>query len=310
MATKTTKRATKPTKSPTQTAKRADPKQKGAKPPFPKQEQEPPGTETEMRPKPDHGENSYRGSGKLTGKVALITGADSGIGRAVALAYAREGADVLISYLSEDRDAEETKRIVEAAGRRAVVVPGDIADERHCQELVRRCVDELGKLDILVNNAAHQRLVPKLDDLSAEQLDRHFRVNVYALVHLVKAALPHLKPGSAIVNTTSIEAFDPAPPLAAYAATKAATANLTMSLAHMFADRGIRVNAVAPGPIWTPLIPMSFPADSVKTFGQDVPLKRPGQPRELAPVYVLLASDEASYVTGMIYGVTGGKLLL
>jgi NAD(P)-dependent dehydrogenase (short-subunit alcohol dehydrogenase family) len=288
---------------------KADPKAKGATPPFPEQEQQPPGTTRAMEPRPDHGEDSYRGCGRLEGKVALVTGADSGIGRAVALAFAREGADLLVAYLSEHEDARETKRLVEEAGRRCVLVAGDVSEARHCRSLVQRAMDEFGRIDVLVNNAAHQRIFETLDEMPDEEIDRHFRTNVYALIHLVKAAVPHMKPGSAIINTASIESYHPQPFLMVYAATKGAIANLTMSLAQLLAKQGIRVNAVAPGPIWTPLIPMSFPGENVKTFGKDTPLGRPGQPKELAPIYVLLASEEASYVTGMIYGATGGKPL-
>jgi len=314
MATKKTgARGSRRTKSrstkPSPLSAKADPKAKGAKPPFPEQEQEPPGTTDAMEPRPDHGEDSYRGCGRLEGKVALVTGGDSGIGRAVALAFAREGADLLVAYLSEHEDARETERLVEDAGRRCVLVAGDVSEARHCRSLVQRAMDEFGRIDVLVNNAAHQRIFETLDEMPDEEIDRHFRTNVYALIHLVKAAVPHMKPGSAIINTASIESYHPQPFLMVYAATKGAIANLTMSLAQLLARKGIRVNAVAPGPIWTPLIPMSFPGENVKTFGKDTPLGRPGQPKELAPIYVLLASEEASYVTGMIYGATGGKPL-
>lgn len=290
-------------------AQQQNPQQEGPKPPYPDQPQQPPGTEREMTPKADHGEQSYRGSGKLTGKVALITGGDSGIGRAVALAFAREGADVLISYLNEDEDARETQRLVEEAGRHALTIPGDISQEEHCRELVRRCVDELGHIDILVNNAAFQRTHNDISEFSTEDWDRTYRTNIYATFWLCREAVPHLPPGSAIINTSSVEAYTPEPSLLAYASTKAAIKNFTEGLAKGLADKGIRVNAVAPGPVWTPLIPSTMPPDQVKTFGQDTPMKRAAQPRELAPIYVLLASDEASYITGMIYGATGGEPL-
>ena len=283
-----------------------DPREQGAKPPYPTAAQEPPGTERELTPDADHGESSYRGSGKLTGKVALITGADSGIGRAVALAFAREGADVFISYLDEHEDARETQRLVEAEGRRAVAVAGDIGDEAHCRELVRRCVGELGRLDVLVNNAAFQRTHEDIAEFSSEEFDRTYKTNVYAMFWLCREAVPHMKPGGAIINTTSVQAYQPSPMLLAYASTKAAIKNFTQGLAQMVAEKGIRVNAVAPGPVWTPLIPSTMPPEKVRTFGQDTPLKRAAQPREMAPIFVLLASDEGSYITGMIYGATGG----
>jgi NAD(P)-dependent dehydrogenase (short-subunit alcohol dehydrogenase family) len=284
----------------------SDPTKTGATPPYDATPQDPPGTEAELTPTADHGETSYRGSGRLSGKVALITGADSGIGRAVALAFAREGADVLVSYLDEHEDAEATRRLVEDAGRRAVLVPGDIAEEAHCRTLVRRCVDELGGLDVLVNNAAFQRTHGDIGEFTTEEFDRTYRVNVYAMFWLCREAVPHMKPGGSIINTTSVQAYKPDAMLLAYASTKAAIRNFTQGLAKGVAERGIRVNAVAPGPVWTPLIPSTMPPDMVKTFGQDTPLKRAAQPRELAPIYVLLASDEASYVTGMVYGATGG----
>ena len=287
-----------------------DPKDAGPKPPQPKQQQTPPGTTDEMRPKPDHGEESYKGSGRLEGRVALITGADSGIGRAVAIAFAREGADVLISYLSEDEDAQETEKWVREAGRRAVTVPGDIADEGHCRSLVERCVRELGGIDILVNNAAHQATFESLEDISAEEWDKTFKTNIHSQFYLAKAAVPHMKPGSTIVNTTSINAKNPNPSLLAYATTKGAIANFTAGLAQMLAEKGIRVNCVAPGPVWTPLIPATMPKEKVESFGKDVPLGRAAQPRELAPPFVMLASEESSYITGAMIPVTGGRPML
>lgn len=243
-----------------------------------------------MAPKPDHGEDSYVGHERLQGRAALITGADSGIGRAVALAFAREGADVLISYLSEDKDAQETARLVTEAGRKAVVVGGDIAEEAHCKALVERAIAEFGRLDILVNNAAHQKTIESLQELTTDELEYTFKTNIFAQFHLAKAALPHLKPGSVIVNTASIEAYQPDASLIAYAATKAAIVNFTKSLAQEAAKSGIRVNAVAPGPVWTPLIPSTMPPEQVKQFGKDTLLERAAQPAELAPIYVFLAS--------------------
>ena len=286
-----------------------DPREAGPKPPFPEQEQEPVGLERDMDPKPDYGEESYRGFGRLEGKVALVTGGDSGIGRAVALAYAREGADVAISYLDEHPDAEETVRVVQASGRRALALPGDIGDEAHCREIVRRTVDELGGLDVLVNNAAYQMKREGIEDLPADEVERIFRTNVLAMFWLSKAAVQHLKPGSAIVNTASIQAFDPSPELLHYATTKGAIVTFTKGLAKGLVERGIRVNAVAPGPVWTPLIAMSFPGSTVAEFGKDNPLGRPAQPAELAPAYVFLASDESRFVVGEVIGVTGGLLL-
>jgi hypothetical protein len=273
---------------------------------------EPPGTEAEMTPQADHGENSYRGSDKLTGRAAVITGGDSGIGRAVAIAYAREGADVLVSYLNEqeDEDARETERHVEAAGRRCVLVPGDIADPAHCRAIVQRAVAEFGRIDILVNNAAFQRTYESIDEIPDEEWDYTFRTNIAAMFYLAKAAVPHMRPGSSIINTTSIQSDKPSPMLLAYASTKGAVSNFTAGLAQMLGSKGIRVNAVAPGPIWTPLIPSTMPAEKVKSFGKDTPLGRPGQPRELAGIFVLLASAEGSYMTGGIHAVTGGTPLL
>ena len=273
---------------------------------------QPPGTEAEMTPRADHGEASYRGSDRLAGMAAVITGGDSGIGRAVAIAFAREGADVLISYLDEreDADARETARHVEAAGRRCVLVPGDIADAAHCRAVIDRAVREFGRVDVLVNNAAFQRTYQSLDEVPDEEWDYTFRTNIAAMFHLAKAAVPHMRPGSSIINTTSIQSDKPSPMLLAYASTKGAVSNFTAGLAQMLGSKGIRVNAVAPGPIWTPLIPSTMPPDKVKSFGKDTPLGRPGQPKELAGIYVLLASEEGSYMTGGIHAVTGGTPLL
>ncbi len=288
-----------------------DPKHAGPKPPQPEQQQEAPGDTAEMTPKPDHGEESYKGTGKLKDRAAVITGGDSGIGRAVAIAFAREGSDVLISYLpEEEEDARETARWVEQAGRRVVLVPGDIADRRHCRSIIERAVSAFGKLDILVNNAAMQRTYEKIEDIAAEEWEHTFRVNIHAMFYLCQAAVPHMRPGAAIVNTTSIQSKDPSPQLLAYAATKGAISNFTVALAQMLAERGIRVNAVAPGPIWTPLIPSTMPEEKTASFGQQSPLSRVGQPKEVAPAFVLLASDEASYISGAVVPVTGGQPML
>jgi NAD(P)-dependent dehydrogenase (short-subunit alcohol dehydrogenase family) len=269
-----------------------------------------PGLSREMDLKPDYGEDSYRGSGKLADRRALITGGDSGIGRAVALAFAREGADLLIAYLpSEEDDARETCRLVEDTGRKVVAVPGDIREEQHCVELVERTVADLDGLDILVNNAAYQMSQRGIADITTEQFDRVMKTNVYAMFWLCKAALSHLEPGSSIINTTSIQAYQPSPQLLDYATTKAAILNFTKGLAQELAPKGIRVNAVAPGPIWTPLIPATLPPDKVEQFGADTPLGRAGQPAELAPAYVFLASRDSSYITGERIGVTGGNPL-
>jgi NAD(P)-dependent dehydrogenase (short-subunit alcohol dehydrogenase family) len=276
----------------------------------PKQQQSPPGTESELRPQADHGESSYRGAGRLEGKAAVITGGDSGIGRAVAIAYAREGADVLISYLDEHDDARETARWVSEAGRKPVLVPGDIQDGAHCRAIIQRAVAEFGQVDVLVNNAAYQMTRNSLDEITEEEWDRTFRTNITAMFHLVKAALPHMRLGSAIVNTTSVTSDTPKPTLIAYSATKAAIANFTASLAQLLGEKGIRANSVAPGPIWTPLIPATMPPEQVEEFGTNTPLGRPGQPAEVAPIYVLLASDEGSYMNGGVYAVTGGKPIL
>jgi len=287
-----------------------DPKTAGPTPPQPGQQQRPPGETAAMNPRPDHGEDSYRGSGKLEGRVALITGGDSGIGRAVAIAFAREGADVLISYLSEHEDARETAKWVEKAGRRAILAAGDISDEGHCRDLVDRTVRELGRIDILVNNAAYQMTHETLDEISAEEWDRTFRTNIHSQFYLCKAAVPHMKPGSAIVNSASINSKSPSPSLLPYATTKGAIANFTAGLAQLLAEKGIRVNCVAPGPVWTPLIPSTMPKEHVESFGSNTPLGRAAQPAELAPAYVLLASPEASYITGALLPVTGGRPML
>jgi NAD(P)-dependent dehydrogenase (short-subunit alcohol dehydrogenase family) len=269
-----------------------------------------PGLTADMATEPDHGEHTYQGTGRLTGRRALITGGDSGIGRAVAIAFAREGADVLISYLDEEEeDAQETARWVREAGRTALTVPGDIGNEEHCELLVRRAVEELGGLDVLVNNAAHQMSVDSFEALTTEQLERTYRTNIYAMFWLCRAALPHLQPGASIINTSSIQAYQPSPPLIDYASTKAAIVNFTKNLAQELAERGIRVNSVAPGPVWTPLIPATMPEEKVDGFGQETPLGRSGQPAELAPAFVFFASQESSYVTGEVLGVTGGRPL-
>lgn len=280
------------------------------KPPFPHQQQAMPGSTGQMDPRPDHGETSYRGSGRLAGKRAIITGGDSGIGRAVAIAYAREGADLLISYLDEDDDAAETKRWVEKEGRKAVLVPGDIQSAAHCRKIVETAMAELGGVDILVNNAAHQATFGSMDDISDEEWELTFKVNIHAMFYLSKAAVPHMPPGSSIINTASVNADMPNPTLLAYATTKGAIQNFTAGLAQLLADKEIRANAVAPGPIWTPLIPSTMGAERVSNFGNQVPMKRPGQPAELATAYVMLADPLSSYVSGATIAVTGGKPIL
>jgi NAD(P)-dependent dehydrogenase (short-subunit alcohol dehydrogenase family) len=283
-----------------------DPREVQPRPPFPPQQQRPPGSDALLEPRADHGEESYRGYNRLQDKVALVTGADSGIGRAVALAFAREGADVLVSYLAEDQDAHETARLVGDARRRAVLMAGDIAEEAHCRELVERCVDEFGRIDVLVNNAAFQARHARIEELSAAELDFTFKTNIYAMFHLCKAAAPHMKPGSAIINTASIQAYQPSPSLLAYAATKGAVVTFTKALAALLIDQGIRVNAVAPGPVWTPLIPASTPPEGVEKFGGKAPIGRAAQPAELAPAYVFLACRDSTYVVGEVIGVGGG----
>jgi NAD(P)-dependent dehydrogenase (short-subunit alcohol dehydrogenase family) len=291
------------------TPKTADPRaqETSKKPPFPEQPQEPPGTESAMRPTADHGEASYRGSGKLTDCAAVITGADSGIGRAVALAFAREGADVLVSYLEEDQDARQTERLVREAGRTAIVVPGDIGDQDHCRQIVEQAVRQFGRLDLLVNNAAFQAARPSIEEISSSEFEYTYRTNVFGMFYLCQAALPHMKPGASIINTTSIQAYDPSPELLAYASTKAAIINFTKALAKSAVARGIRVNAVAPGPVWTPLIPATLPHEWVESFGCVSVFDRPAQPAELAPLFVWLASPEAAYITGEVFGATGGR---
>ena len=276
----------------------------------PAQQQNPPGTEQQMRPAPDHGEASYRGSGRLAGKAAVVTGADSGIGKAVAIAFAREGADVVISYLDEHEDAEDTRKWVQDAGRTAVLVPGDLTDAAHCRTVIDRAVQELGRVDILVSNAAFQATHQDLTEISDEEWDYTLATNLSAMFRLCKAAVPHMPAGGSIIGTTSVNSDTPTPQLLPYDVTKAGVANFMAGLAQLLADKGIRANSVAPGPIWTPLIPATMPAEQVASFGQQVPLGRPGQPAEVAPAYVFLASDEASYVSGARIAVTGGKPIL
>jgi NAD(P)-dependent dehydrogenase (short-subunit alcohol dehydrogenase family) len=287
-----------------------DPRHAGAEPPQPAQGQTVPGSSEKMNPRPDYGEDSYRGSGRLQDRVAIVTGGDSGIGRAVCLAFAREGADVVVSFLSEDDDARETQRLIESAGRKALLIRGDITEENHCRIIIEETVKNFGRIDILVNNAAYQMTRTSLEEITTAEWDRTFKTNIYANFWLTKAALPHMKPGSAIISTASVNFDMPRPTLAPYAATKAAIVNFTGALAQLLAEKGIRANSVAPGPIWTPLIPSTMPEEHVKSFGQQTPLGRAGQPAELAPVYVLLASPEASYVSGANVAVTGGKPMI
>ena len=268
-----------------------------------------PGHETEMTPRPKYEPKAYKAAGKLLGKAVLITGGDSGIGRAVAIMFAKEGADVVISYLNEHEDANETKRQVEQEGRKCILVPGDIGVEAFCQDLINKTVDGLGKLDILINNAAEQHPQDKIEDITSDQLERTFRTNIFSIFYLTKAAMPHLQEGSTIINTTSITAYRGNPQLIDYSATKGAIAAFTRSLSTNLAEKGIRVNAVAPGPIWTPLIPSTFDAEKVSEFGATQPMKRPGQPEELAPAYVYLASDDSTYVTGQVIHVNGGEVI-
>jgi NAD(P)-dependent dehydrogenase (short-subunit alcohol dehydrogenase family) len=287
-----------------------DPRKKEPRPPYPEQQQDSPGEERAMRPRPDDGAETYRGHGRLEGRVALITGGDSGIGRAVAIAYAREGADVAISYLEEHDDAEEVRRLIEREGRRALLLPGDLADPAHCREIVHRTAAELGRLDVLVNNAAFQgEAVDELEELDADRIEHTFRTNIVSMFHTVQAALQHLKPGAAIINVSSIQAYDPSPQILDYATTKGAIVTFTKALAKKLAERGVRVNAVAPGAVWTPLIPQSFGPEKVKKHGERNLLGRAAQPAELAPAFVFLACEDASFITGEVLGVTGGIIL-
>jgi NAD(P)-dependent dehydrogenase (short-subunit alcohol dehydrogenase family) len=277
------------------------------KPPYPVQRQEMPGSTAAMRPRPDHGEATYKGADRLQGRKAIITGGDSGIGRAVAIAFAREGADILIAYLNEAEDALEVKDLIEKEGRKAILVEGDLRNAEHCREVVKRAANDLGGVDILVNNAAHQATFGDIGDISDEEWRLTFEVNIHAMFYLAKAAVPLMKPGSAIINTASVNADMPNPILLAYATTKGAIQNFTGGLAQMLAEKGIRVNAVAPGPIWTPLIPSTMPEEAVKNFGKQVPMQRAGQPAELATAYVMLADPLSSYTSGTTVAVTGGK---
>jgi NAD(P)-dependent dehydrogenase (short-subunit alcohol dehydrogenase family) len=286
-----------------------DPRRTGPKPPFREAPQAPPGSSAEMRRKPDYGEQSYVGHGRLTGRRAIITGGDSGIGRAVALAFAREGADVLISYLSEHEDAAETVRLVRGAGRRGIAVPGTIEDPHHCEEIAARAAEELGGIDILVNNAAMQAVHESIEEILPEEWDRTLRVNIHAMFYLTRVALPRMPPGSAIINTTSVNAFQPQPRLLAYASTKGAIVTFTRALSGLALRQGVRVNAVAPGPVWTPLIPSTMPREYVRKFGEQNPMGRPAQPAELAPTYVFLASEESRFITGSILDLTGGEMV-
>lgn len=274
------------------------------------QQQAWPGSFLQMEPKPDHGETRYQGSGRLKGKTALITGGDSGIGRAVAIAYAREGADVVISYLDEHDDARDTAKLVEEAGQQALLIAGDITEAAHCRSIVTQTAERFGKIDIVVNNAAFQMTRQSLDEISDDEFDRTMKTNLYAMFYICKAAVPHMPSGGSIINTASVNADQPKPKLLAYSATKAAIVNFSGSLAALLAEKGIRANAVAPGPIWTPLIPATMPPEQVESFGGEVPLQRMGQPAELAPTYVMLASDEASYISGATIAVTGGVAVI
>ncbi|MBX8607398.1 SDR family oxidoreductase [Pseudomonas cichorii] len=280
------------------------------RPPFPQQAQSVPGSQAKMEPYPDCGEQSYRGSERLQDKIALITGADSGIGRAVAIAFAREGADVALSYLDEHEDAQETARWVEQAGRQCLLLPGDLAHKEHCRNIVEETVGRFGRIDVLVNNAAFQMTHETFEDIPDEEWVRTFDINITAIFRICQAAVPHMAAGSSIINTSSVNADMPKPTLLPYASTKGAIANFSGGLAQLLGERGIRVNSVAPGPIWTPLIVSTMTDEEVRNFGSQTPLGRPGQPVEVAPIYVLLASDQSSYTSGALYSVTGGKPIL
>jgi NAD(P)-dependent dehydrogenase (short-subunit alcohol dehydrogenase family) len=285
-----------------------DPRKLYKQPPYSDKRQPPPGSEEEMSPEADHGESSYNGNGRLKGRHALITGADSGIGRAVALAFAREGADVAISYLSEEADARETERLVTEAGCKAVLLPGDLGETGVSESVARKALDAFGTIDLLVNNAAYQRTYEKFEDIPDEEFEETYRVNVFAMFRLCKAILPTMRKGGSIINTASIQSFDPSPNLIAYASTKSAIVSFTRSLASFAIKRGVRVNAVAPGPVWTPLIPSTMPREKVEQFGAQTLFGRAAQPAELAPLFVFLASDQASYITGEVFGATGGQM--
>jgi len=287
-----------------------DPRTAGPRPPFAEHDQSPPGLDSRMRERPDYGEESYVGLGRLEGRAALVTGGDSGIGRAVALAFAREGADVAVAYLEEHDDAEETLRLVESAGRRGVLLPGDLGDPAHCADVVEETVRQLGRLDVLVNNAAFQgKTVQSITELDPERVERTFRTNVEAMFFLVRAAVPHLRPGAAIINVASIQAYKPTPSILDYASTKGAIVTFTKGLAQELASKGIRVNCVAPAPVWTPLVAASFRGEKLEHFGEDDPMGRPAQPADVAPVFVFLACGESRFVDGEVLGVTGGKPL-
>jgi NAD(P)-dependent dehydrogenase (short-subunit alcohol dehydrogenase family) len=290
-------------------AQQEDPRTRGPQPPQPAQQQTVPGSEAEMTPRPDYGEESYRGSDRLRGKVAIITGGDSGIGRAIALAYAREGANVVLSYLSEEEDAAKTAQIVEEAGSEAMQIPGDIGDETHCRRIVTQTIERFGRLDILINNAAYQKSHESISEVTPEELEHTYRTNLFPMFYLTKAALEHMQPGSSIINTASIQAYQPSAALLPYATTKGAIVTFTKGLSEELIKKGIRVNSVAPGPVWTPLIPATTPPEKVENFGKDTPIGRVAQPAELAPIYVFLASNDSSYITGEVVGVTGGKPL-
>jgi len=295
---------------PTETPTESHPRDLGQQPPFDEPRLEPPAKESEMRNKPDHGEESYRGYGRLAGKVALITGGDSGIGRAVAIAFAREGADVAVSYLpEEEEDARSAENWIRKAGRRCLLFPGDISSEQHCLQMIDDVMGQLGRLDILVNNAAYQMTHDNIEEFTSEEWDHTFRTNIYAMFYLSKAALPRMREGGAIINTTSVQAYKPNGMLLAYATTKGAIVTFTKALSELAIKQGIRVNAVAPGPVWTPLIPSTMPDEKVKNFGGNDMMERPAQPAELAPAYVYLASNDSSFVTGSVMDLTGGRML-